>query len=755
MLPDSTSQSSRQRVTFLEKGLVGVGLVLGLLAVGLGLYAIVLLSATPPAIELARSLIWGTVGLTTLALLSGGLAAMRCFNRLADLTRVAWRMGQGEIQAPLKAAASAGLWRESDAMDLALKYVQDMAAAAAQLASGEAVSVVPHGEQDELGQALTRAAANVQTATAELEMLALGDISAAIDARSQADRLGRACSQVQAYLADAAAAAERIVQGDLTADIAPQSGQDALGNALAQLMANLRQLVGQVTENAAGLDSASGELADTANQAGTAANQIAGAIRQVTEGISQQTDSVSRTVMAVEQMKAAIDSVARGAEEQGQAVSQASAATAQLSEAIQQMAAAAGAQARGGIEAAEAARAGAGTIEATIEGMSAIQTKTDLAATKVREMGARSAEIGRIVETIEDIAAQTNLLALNAAIEAARAGAQGRGFAVVAGEVRKLAEKSAGANREIADLIRAIQRAVGEAVTAIGESAREVESGVDQTNQAGMALANILKTAEAVKLGAEQSVEVAQRAQVTAEALVKAVDVVGAVGEANTAATEAMTARSMEVTQMVETIAGVSDTNSAAIGAVSTSVAALSAQVAEVTASGRTLTSMAQTLQEVVKQYKYSEGDAAGAQNMIEGFIEGHRKWVKRAEMMLAGGKAIAEREVPNQAGCSLGRWGVGRGRETWGHLPEFSAIEAPHALFHARLAGLVTAATQGSPAAAEEELVNLKRASSAVLKALDLLGQRIARDAETAMPNEPALPAPGVRAERKGLRIR
>jgi len=113
-------------------------------------------------------------------------------------------------------------------------------------------------------------------------------------------------------------------------------------------------------------------------------------------------------------------------------------------------------------------------------------------------LGKSSETIGSIIEVIDDIADQTNLLALNAAIEAARAGEHGKGFAVVADEVRKLAERTAVATKEISSLIKGIQGETSEAIKAIEVGAEKVDNGLRLSNEAGASIEKIVSGIENV-----------------------------------------------------------------------------------------------------------------------------------------------------------------------------------------------------------------------------------------------------------------
>ena len=130
-------------------------------------------------------------------------------------------------------------------------------------------------------------------------------------------------------------------------------------------------------------------------------------------------------------------------------------------------------------------------VDDAVARIQSIAEQVSAAAGLVEALGKRSDEIGSIVDTISGISEQTNLLALNAAIEAARAGEAGRGFAVVAEEVRKLAEQSGESAKNIADLIRLIQKDTSDAVTAIRQGNENVEQGASVVASSGEAFRTV------------------------------------------------------------------------------------------------------------------------------------------------------------------------------------------------------------------------------------------------------------------------
>ena len=444
--------------------------------------------------------------------------------------------------------------------------------------------------------------------------LATGDLDQqlAFQSTDEIGMLAQAFRAMIAYQKNMAAIAHRMAAGDLTMEIRPASEKDELGMAFRQMALQLRETVREVAQNANSLSAAASQLSTASQQAARATTQIAASIQNVAQGAGRQTENVSQTASSTRLLAGAVDGVALGAQEQAQALGKAVEITMRMGRTIEKVAQSAETVTRNSSEATRAAQEGAGKVAETAQGMDTIRTKVGLSAQKVEEMGQRSEQIGAIVETIEDIADQTNLLALNAAIEAARAGEQGRGFAVVADEVRKLAEKSAGATREIASLIQGIQRTVGDAIAAMSESAKEVEAGVSRASGAGESLNRIQTAIEAV---ADLAVSVAQAAgemnSASAE-LGNTMDFVSAVVEENTAATEEMAANSAEVTYAIDAIAQVSAELSQRSEEVGAATEEMTAQVEEVTASAQSLAEMAQALQRAVACFRLTEDGTTG-----------------------------------------------------------------------------------------------------------------------------------------------
>src|SRR6201993_3278099 len=252
---------------------------------------------------------------------------------------------------------------------------------------------------------------------------------------------------------------------------------------------------------------ARGELALRGKVTNDALGNVTDSINYMLDNFTKVLERVRKAAMEVtacsNNILVAADEMQAGATQQDQEITNTSSAVEELTVSMKQVSNNAEASAEAARRALDAAEQGNRAVRDTLDGMQRIRASVQATAKKIKSLGDRSLEISEIINVINDITEQTNLLALNAAIEAARAGEAGRGFAVVADEVRKLAEHSRSATKDIAALIKAIQAETNEAVVVMEEGTREVEVGAGLADQAGKAL-------EAISSVVRQSAELVQ-----------------------------------------------------------------------------------------------------------------------------------------------------------------------------------------------------------------------------------------------------
>jgi methyl-accepting chemotaxis protein len=302
-------------------------------------------------------------------------------------------------------------------------------------------------------------------AAAAANRLAEGDVEVNVEGGGR-DETGQVLASIQAMIRstkDMVSTAVAIAGGDLTVKVTPRSPKDALGIALAEMVGRLSDVIGEVS-------AATGNLSGAASQVSVSSQSLA-------QGTSEQASAVEETTASLEQMTASISQNAESSRE---------------------------------------------TERMAIKGARDAEDSSDA----VREAMDAMQQIVRRITIIDDIAYQTNLLALNAAIEAARAGDHGRGFAVVASEVRKLAERSQGAAKEVSELaatsLRVADktgRALVELVPSIRKTAELVQNVAVASKEQSISVSQISKTMSQVDQVTQRNASAAEELSTTAEEL--------------------------------------------------------------------------------------------------------------------------------------------------------------------------------------------------------------------------------------------
>ncbi|WP_322818863.1 methyl-accepting chemotaxis protein [Tepidiforma sp.] len=447
-------------------------------------------------------------------------------------------------------------------------------------------------------------------AAAAADRISRGDVDVAVDIRSN-DELGamaRAFERMTAYLREMVGVAKEVAAGNLAVSVSPRGPEDALGRALHEMVENLSRLVGTVQENAQAIFAASAQLEESSGQMAAATGQIAQAIAEVTTATVSLNSLAQDSTHEVTQLAAGSQQLSASAQSSAQSAAQGQ----QEAEAMGQRIAHTSEVSREVAEAAEASRQaalqGQQAVAQAVSAMESIARAVARASERVGELGQLGQQIGDIVKVIDEIASQTNLLALNAAIEAARAGEQGRGFAVVAENVRGLAERSKASTREIADLIARVQQGTREAVAAMNEGVRDVNSGREITENAGHSLEAIIAS---VQSAAERMKEVAGEVQELAKGasrIVEATESIAQVSRDSAAGAAEMAAGTERVAVVISQVSVTSEQTSASAEQVSASTEELSAQSEELAATATQMREYAKALSEAASRFRLAAG---------------------------------------------------------------------------------------------------------------------------------------------------
>lgn len=268
------------------------------------------------------------------------------------------------------------------------------------------------------------------------------------------------------------------------------------------------------------------QVSEVASSVASASAQISSSTEEMAAGSQEQTTQSEEVARAVEQMA---KSIAVNSENAGEA--------AQTAE-----------------QAKSAAESGGKVVTDTVAEMKQIAAVVRESAGTIQNLGKSSDQIGEIIGVIEHIADQTNLLALNAAIEAARAGEQGRGFAVVADEVRKLAEQTTKATKQIAGMVELIQSDSHGAVRSMANATKQVDEGIMLADKAGTSLHEIVQISQKVTQMVSQIAVANEEQSSTSEQISKNMEAIASVTQQTASGTQQIARAAEDLNRLTEAL---------------------------------------------------------------------------------------------------------------------------------------------------------------------------------------------------------